>query len=148
MKTLCFERQKCSSRSSKNLICIAVFLLCGEGCLALLLLKVTRIMHFLCWGSNWTVCFWWQRQCLGLLSRFGGSDRLRQFKLQDDNAEGDRVNKRDEIELAMQQVRTKEVARTFSLKLWNFTCCAGYFCCRTFMWFWLVLMLCAVCSLV
>ncbi|KFQ27551.1 Nuclear pore complex protein Nup205, partial [Mesitornis unicolor] len=45
-----------------------------------------------------------QRQCLGLLSRFGGSDRLRQFKLQDDNAEGDRVNKRDEIELAMQQI--------------------------------------------
>ncbi|KFP41317.1 Nuclear pore complex protein Nup205, partial [Chlamydotis macqueenii] len=45
-----------------------------------------------------------QRQCLGLLSRFGGSDRLRQFKLQDVNAEGDRVNKRDEIELAMQQI--------------------------------------------
>uniref|UniRef100_A0A8C9L7W9 Nucleoporin 205 n=1 Tax=Pavo cristatus TaxID=9049 RepID=A0A8C9L7W9_PAVCR len=45
-----------------------------------------------------------QRQCLGLLSRFGGSDRLRQFKLQDDNAEGDRVNRRDEIELAMQQI--------------------------------------------
>nr|XP_006125927.1 nuclear pore complex protein Nup205 [Pelodiscus sinensis] len=45
-----------------------------------------------------------QRQCLGLLSRFGGSDRLRQFKLQDDNAEGDRVSKRDEIELAMQQI--------------------------------------------
>ncbi|XP_037740119.1 nuclear pore complex protein Nup205 isoform X2 [Chelonia mydas] len=45
-----------------------------------------------------------QRQCLGLLSRFGGSDRLNQFKLQDDNAEGDRVSKRDEIELAMQQI--------------------------------------------
>ncbi|XP_030322629.1 nuclear pore complex protein Nup205 isoform X3 [Calypte anna] len=45
-----------------------------------------------------------QRQCLGLLSRFGGSDRLRQFKLQDDNTEGDRVNRRDEIELAMQQI--------------------------------------------
>ncbi|XP_019370536.1 PREDICTED: nuclear pore complex protein Nup205 [Gavialis gangeticus] len=45
-----------------------------------------------------------QRQCLGLLSRFGGSDRLRQFKLQDDNAEGDRVSKKDEIELAMQQI--------------------------------------------
>ncbi|XP_038608368.1 nuclear pore complex protein Nup205 isoform X2 [Tachyglossus aculeatus] len=45
-----------------------------------------------------------QRQCLGLLSRFGGSDRLRQFKLQDDNVEGDRVSKRDEIELAMQQI--------------------------------------------
>uniref|UniRef100_A0A8C8VRA0 Nucleoporin 205 n=1 Tax=Pelusios castaneus TaxID=367368 RepID=A0A8C8VRA0_9SAUR len=45
-----------------------------------------------------------QRQCLGLLSRFGGSDRFRQFKLQDDSAEGDRVSKRDEIELAMQQI--------------------------------------------
>uniref|UniRef100_A0A803WCX5 Nucleoporin 205 n=2 Tax=Ficedula albicollis TaxID=59894 RepID=A0A803WCX5_FICAL len=45
-----------------------------------------------------------QRQCLGLLSRFGGSDRLRQFKLQDDNAAGDRVNKRDETELAVQQI--------------------------------------------
>ncbi|CAI5785815.1 pore complex Nup205 [Podarcis lilfordi] len=45
-----------------------------------------------------------QRQCLGLLTRFGGSDRLRQFKLQDDQAEGDKVNKRDEIELAMQQI--------------------------------------------
>ncbi|CAO2603172.1 Nuclear pore complex protein Nup205, partial [Lemmus lemmus] len=43
-------------------------------------------------------------QCLGLLSRFGGSDRLRQFKFQDDNVEGDRVNKKDEIELAMQQI--------------------------------------------
>ncbi|XP_073183493.1 nuclear pore complex protein Nup205 isoform X1 [Lepidochelys kempii] len=50
------------------------------------------------------VCFLSQRQCLGLLSRFGGSDRLNQFKLQDDNAEGDRVSKRDEIELAMQQI--------------------------------------------
>ncbi|XP_027698133.1 nuclear pore complex protein Nup205 isoform X1 [Vombatus ursinus] len=44
-----------------------------------------------------------QRQCLGLLSRFGGSDRLRQFKFQD-GVEGDRMNKRDEIELAMQQI--------------------------------------------
>lgn len=46
-----------------------------------------------------------QRQCLGLLSRFGGSDRLRQFKFQDGNVEGDRVSKKDEVELAMQQVR-------------------------------------------
>lgn len=45
-----------------------------------------------------------QRQCLGLLSRFGGADRLRQFKFQDNNAEGDRVSKKDEIELAMQQI--------------------------------------------
>ncbi|KFO18374.1 Nuclear pore complex protein Nup205 [Fukomys damarensis] len=45
-----------------------------------------------------------QRQCLGLLSRFGSSDRLRQFKFQDDNVDGDRVSKKDEIELAMQQI--------------------------------------------
>uniref|UniRef100_A0A2K5QGI6 Nucleoporin 205 n=1 Tax=Cebus imitator TaxID=2715852 RepID=A0A2K5QGI6_CEBIM len=45
-----------------------------------------------------------QRQCLGLLSRFGGSDRLRQFKFQDDNVEGDKVSKKDEVELAMQQI--------------------------------------------
>ncbi|XP_021119102.1 nuclear pore complex protein Nup205 [Heterocephalus glaber] len=45
-----------------------------------------------------------QRQCLGLLSRFGGSDRLRQFKFQDDNVDGDRVSKKDEVELAMQQI--------------------------------------------
>uniref|UniRef100_H0V3Q7 Nucleoporin 205 n=1 Tax=Cavia porcellus TaxID=10141 RepID=H0V3Q7_CAVPO len=45
-----------------------------------------------------------QRQCLGLLSRFGGSDRLRQFKFQDDNVDGDRMSKKDEIELAMQQI--------------------------------------------
>ncbi|MEJ1280778.1 nucleoporin 205 [Cricetulus griseus] len=45
-----------------------------------------------------------QRQCLGLLSRFGGSDRLRQFKFQDGNVEGDRVSKKDEVELAMQQI--------------------------------------------
>lgn len=60
------------------------------------------------------VHFLWQRQCLGLLSRFGGSDRLRQFKLQDDNVAG--VNKRDEIELAMQQVRTQDT-RSFSLNI-------------------------------
>ena len=42
---------------------------------------------------------------MGLLSRFGGSDRLRQFKFQDDGVEGDRVSRKDEIELAMQQAR-------------------------------------------
>lgn len=57
---------------------------------------ITNLFAFLCH----------QRQCLGLLTRFSGSDRLRQFKLQDDHAEGDRVNKRDEMELAMQQVRS------------------------------------------
>ncbi|KAG8138021.1 hypothetical protein E2320_003954 [Naja naja] len=45
-----------------------------------------------------------QRQCLGLLTRFGSSERLRQFRLQDDHTDADRVNKRDDIELAMQQI--------------------------------------------
>ncbi|XP_053575664.1 nuclear pore complex protein Nup205 [Bombina bombina] len=45
-----------------------------------------------------------QRQCLGLLTRFGGSDRLRQLKLQDDVPQLDRVSKRDDMELAMQQI--------------------------------------------
>ncbi|KYO17521.1 nuclear pore complex protein Nup205 [Alligator mississippiensis] len=58
-----------------------------------------------------------QRQCLGLLSRFGGSDRLRQFKLQDDNAEGDRVSKKDEIELAMQQICANVMENCQSLML-------------------------------
>lgn len=73
-------------------------------------------MHFVCCDANLNVRSLRQRQCLGLLSRFGGSDRLRQFKLQDNNAAGDRVNKRDEIELAMQQVRTQD-ARAFSLNI-------------------------------
>ncbi|XP_075458683.1 nuclear pore complex protein Nup205 [Ascaphus truei] len=45
-----------------------------------------------------------QRQCLALLSRFGGSERHRQLKLQDDVSQGDRVSKRDDVELAMQQI--------------------------------------------
>ncbi|KAM6437649.1 nuclear pore complex protein Nup205 [Liasis olivaceus] len=45
-----------------------------------------------------------QRQCLGLLTRFGSSERLRQFRLQDGHTDADRVNKRDELELAMQQI--------------------------------------------
>ncbi|XP_049630227.1 nuclear pore complex protein Nup205 [Suncus etruscus] len=59
-----------------------------------------------------------QRQCLGLLSRFGGSDRLRQFKFQDDHVEGDRVNKKDEIELAMQQIcaNVMEYCQSFLLQ--------------------------------
>lgn len=73
-------------------------------------------MHLICWDGNLNVRFLCQRQCLGLLSRFGGSDRLRQFKLQDDNVAGDRVNKRDEIELAMQQVSTQNT-RSFSINI-------------------------------
>ncbi|XP_029472832.1 nuclear pore complex protein Nup205 isoform X2 [Rhinatrema bivittatum] len=45
-----------------------------------------------------------QRQCLGLLSRFGGSDRQRLFKLQDEGTQGDRVGRKDEFELAMLQI--------------------------------------------
>ncbi|CAH2276623.1 nuclear pore complex Nup205 [Pelobates cultripes] len=45
-----------------------------------------------------------QRQCLGLLNRFGGSDKLRQLSLQDDASQSDRVSKKDDMELAMQQI--------------------------------------------
>ncbi|KAM8974449.1 nuclear pore complex protein Nup205 isoform 2-T2 [Pelodytes ibericus] len=45
-----------------------------------------------------------QRQCLGLLIRFGGSDKFRQLSLQDDVTHSDRVSQRDDIELAMQQI--------------------------------------------
>ncbi|XP_064417895.1 nuclear pore complex protein Nup205 isoform X2 [Latimeria chalumnae] len=45
-----------------------------------------------------------QRQCLGLLNRFGGSDRLRHLKLQEESAQGDRVSKKEEAELAVQQI--------------------------------------------
>ncbi|XP_053318181.1 nuclear pore complex protein Nup205 [Spea bombifrons] len=45
-----------------------------------------------------------QRQCLGLLNLFGGSDKLRQFCLQDDLSQVDRASKRDEMELAVQQI--------------------------------------------
>ncbi|OCT86111.1 hypothetical protein XELAEV_18019805mg [Xenopus laevis] len=45
-----------------------------------------------------------QRQCLALLNRFGGSDRLRQLSLQDDSSRLDGVSKKDDMELAMQQI--------------------------------------------
>ncbi|KAM4746874.1 nuclear pore complex protein Nup205 [Rhinophrynus dorsalis] len=45
-----------------------------------------------------------QRQCLGLLNRFGGSDRHRQLNLQDDGSPLDRVSKKEDMELAMQQI--------------------------------------------
>lgn len=54
-------------------------------------------------------------QCLGLLSRFGGSEELRQFKFQDDNVEGDRVSRKDEVEL-QQQVRGGQSC-SYSLRL-------------------------------
>ncbi|XP_048356596.1 nuclear pore complex protein Nup205 [Sphaerodactylus townsendi] len=60
-----------------------------------------------------------QRQCLSLLTRFSGSDRLRQFKLQDDHAGGDRVNKRDEMELAMQQICANVMQYCQSLMVQN-----------------------------
>lgn len=71
-------------------------------------LRDALLLNMLSTVSTTSFCFAFfclQRQCLGLLTRFGGSERLRQFKLQDDPVEGDRVSKRDEIELAMQQVR-------------------------------------------
>ncbi|XP_007909424.1 nuclear pore complex protein Nup205 [Callorhinchus milii] len=45
-----------------------------------------------------------QRQCLGLLSRFSGSDRFRQVKAQEEGTQVCGVSKRDEMELAMQQI--------------------------------------------
>ncbi|KAM9311505.1 nuclear pore complex protein Nup205 [Gastrophryne carolinensis] len=45
-----------------------------------------------------------QRFSLGLLSRFGGSDKLRQLSLQDDGPQLDGVSKKDDMELAMQQI--------------------------------------------
>lgn len=45
-----------------------------------------------------------QRQCLALLSRFTVSDRLSEFKKQQEATQVGGVNKKDEMELAMQQV--------------------------------------------
>ncbi|XP_072256279.1 nuclear pore complex protein Nup205 [Pyxicephalus adspersus] len=45
-----------------------------------------------------------QRLSLALLSRFGGSDKLRQLNLQSDGSQVDGINKRDDMELAMQQI--------------------------------------------
>lgn len=44
-----------------------------------------------------------QRLCLGLLSRFGGSERMRHFKLQEDNTQGD-IHRRDRMDVAMHQI--------------------------------------------
>ncbi|KAG8438696.1 hypothetical protein GDO86_005039 [Hymenochirus boettgeri] len=61
-----------------------------------------------------------QRQCLGLLSRFGGSDRFRQLRMQEDSSPVDRVNKRDEMELAMQQICSNVMEYCQALMLQNF----------------------------
>lgn len=45
-----------------------------------------------------------QRQCLALLSRFTVSDRLSEFKKQQEATQVGGVNKKDEMELAMQQI--------------------------------------------
>ncbi|XP_051886493.1 nuclear pore complex protein Nup205 [Pristis pectinata] len=45
-----------------------------------------------------------QRQCLALLSRFTISDRLSEFKKQQEGTQVGGVNKKDEMELAMQQI--------------------------------------------
>ncbi|XP_007951107.1 nuclear pore complex protein Nup205 [Orycteropus afer afer] len=69
-----------------------------------------------------------QRQCLGLLSRFGGSDRLRQFKFQDDNVAADRVSKKDEIELAVQQICANVMEYCQSLMLQSSPTCQHAAC--------------------
>ncbi|XP_048463946.1 nuclear pore complex protein Nup205 [Rhincodon typus] len=45
-----------------------------------------------------------QRQCLGLLSRFTGSDRLYEVKKQQDGTRVSGMSKKDEMELAIQQI--------------------------------------------
>ncbi|XP_066580685.1 nuclear pore complex protein Nup205 [Amia ocellicauda] len=46
-----------------------------------------------------------QRQCLSLLTRFTGSERLRQMKLAEESvAQGDTVDRREEMEVAVQQI--------------------------------------------
>ncbi|XP_068134073.1 nuclear pore complex protein Nup205 isoform X2 [Hyperolius riggenbachi] len=45
-----------------------------------------------------------QRLSLSLLSRFGGSDKLRQLNLQDDGSQIDGMSKRDDMELAVKQI--------------------------------------------
>uniref|UniRef100_UPI00398EB3E1 nuclear pore complex protein Nup205 isoform X2 n=1 Tax=Pristiophorus japonicus TaxID=55135 RepID=UPI00398EB3E1 len=45
-----------------------------------------------------------QRQCMGLLGRFSGSDLLREVKKQQEGTQVSGVSKKDEVELAVQQI--------------------------------------------
>ncbi|XP_040294299.1 nuclear pore complex protein Nup205 isoform X3 [Bufo bufo] len=60
-----------------------------------------------------------QRLCLSLLNRFGGSDKLRQLSLQDDGPYEDGVSKKDDMELAMQQICSNVMEYCHTLMLQN-----------------------------
>ncbi|XP_069822932.1 nuclear pore complex protein Nup205 [Dendropsophus ebraccatus] len=60
-----------------------------------------------------------QRLCLSLLNRFGGSDKLRQLSLQDDGSHVDGVSKKDDMELAMQQICSNVMEYCHILMLQN-----------------------------
>lgn len=61
----------------------------------------------------------YQRLCLSLLNRFGGSDKLRQLSLQDDGSHVDGVSKKDDMELAMQQICSNVMEYCHTLMLQN-----------------------------
>ncbi|XP_075711967.1 nuclear pore complex protein Nup205 isoform X2 [Rhinoderma darwinii] len=60
-----------------------------------------------------------QRLCLSLLNRFGGSDKLRQLNLQDDGSHVDGVSTKDDMELAMQQICSNVMEYCHTLMLQN-----------------------------
>lgn len=63
-----------------------------------------------------------QRQCLSLLVRLAGTDRARYLKQMEESvAPGDPVDKREEMELAMQQVWERSEAFSYLHK-----CVASY----------------------
>ncbi|XP_075066511.1 nuclear pore complex protein Nup205 isoform X3 [Mixophyes fleayi] len=61
----------------------------------------------------------YQRICLVLLNRFGGSDKLRQLSLQGDGSQLDGVSKKDDMELAMQQICCNVMEYCHTLMLQN-----------------------------
>lgn len=66
-----------------------------------LLLLTTALMV----GGSLIYFFLSQRQCLSLLVRLAGTDRARYLKQMEESvAPGDPADKREEMELAMQQV--------------------------------------------
>ncbi|XP_063785079.1 nuclear pore complex protein Nup205 isoform X2 [Pseudophryne corroboree] len=61
----------------------------------------------------------YQHLCLALLNRFGGSDKLRQLNLQGDGSQLDGVSKKDDMELAMQQICCNVMEYCHTLMLQN-----------------------------
>ncbi|CAJ0933371.1 unnamed protein product, partial [Ranitomeya imitator] len=60
-----------------------------------------------------------QRLCLSLLNRFGGSDKARQLSLQDEGPHVDGVSAKDDMELAMQQICSNVMEYCHTLMLQN-----------------------------